>query len=101
MSRLLRSCSRSSVRDCSFESIGLSAKEDAPDIGMCGKCGGGSLAVIAAVHEDVCAVSDGQGLARILLHHGDRGAGPMDRDDLLEQTLRRDRRQTGRGLVEQ
>ena len=32
---------------------------------------------------------DGQGLARVLLHHGDRDAVAVDRDDVVEQALAR------------
>src|SRR6185437_6943584 len=81
--------------------LSSSAEKNPPDVGIGGQRPRRSLAMVAAVDENVRAIGDGQGLARILLDYRDRHAVAMDRDDVFEQALRRDRRQTRGRLVEQ
>ncbi len=60
-----------------------------------------AVAMVASVDQNVRAMRDGQGLARVLLDHGDGHPVAVDGDDVLEQPLGRDGRQARRGLVEQ
>src|SRR6059058_4135512 len=77
-------------------SLTLAAEKDAAHVGVGGERGRVAAGAVAAVHQDVAAPRDGEGLQRVLLHHHDRHAVGVDRADRVEQALGGHRRQPGR-----
>src|SRR5258708_34087515 len=59
-----------------------------------------AAAAVPAIHHDIAAMGDGEGLARVLLDPGHGDAATVARGDRRKQRLGRDRRETSRGLVE-
>src|SRR5579872_903083 len=77
------------------------AEEDTTNLGIGGKLGCHTIAVVAAVDKDARTMGDVQRHIGVLLHHRNRDARPIDLPDRGKQRLRSDRRQPSRRFVQQ